>query len=124
MEKELRYELQNRISELTIYPTNAPENAARPYLVYTRINTRNIKTLNGFINKQELSFMFSIMAKRYEDMSSYSKQVEEMLKSFPLTRIGKNASIYVEDLNINNITETYEKELELNREIIDFTIYV
>jgi hypothetical protein len=39
------------------------------------------------------------------------------------TDIGVTKSIHVEDLGLNNINETYEKELGVNRGIIDFTIY-
>lgn len=124
MEKALRYELETKISELlnSVYPTNAPETAERPYLVYSRINTDRIKTLDGYTNKQSLSFMFSIMATQYGDMKSLTKKVEDFLISLPMTTIGQDG-IYVEDISINNIDETYEFNLGVNRGIIDFTIY-
>lgn len=125
IEEALRYELENRIPELAgnIYPTNAPENASRPYLVYARINTKKIKTLQGFTDKQELSYMFSCMGKRYADMKSLTNKVEAFLMSIIQTTIGAE-NLYIEDLNINNIDETYENELKVNRGIIDFTIYI
>ncbi|MDF2608928.1 MAG: hypothetical protein K0R92_402 [Lachnospiraceae bacterium] len=125
MEKELRYELINSISELTnsIYPTNAPEGVLKPYLVYSRINTNKIKTLDGYTNKQALSYMFSIMAQKYGDMITVRDKVEQLLLSLPQRVIGDGGSILVEDLTINNIDETWESELKVNRGIIDFTIY-
>ena len=125
MEKALRYELENRISELKdeIYPTNAPETSTKPYLVYTRISTNKTKTLEGFTGKQALSFMFSIMATRYGEMKFLTKKVEDFLMSLPGTSIGEE-NIYIEDLTINNVTEQYEHELKINRGIIDFTIYI
>jgi len=124
MEKALRKEIEAKIPELknSIYPTNAPENSTKPYLVYTRINTKRIKTLEGYTNRQALSYMFSCMAKRYEDMKSLTKKVEDLLISMPKTSIGTQ-QIYIEDIDINNIDEQYEHELKLNRGIIDFTIY-
>jgi len=124
MEEALRYELENRIPELKdeIYPTNAPETASKPYLVYARITTRRDKTLKGYTDSQALSYMFSVMAHRYADMKSLTKKVEDFLLSLPGTTIGEEA-IYVEDLSINNIAEQYEHELRVNRGIIDFTIY-
>lgn len=131
MEKALKYELIQNIPELvdTIYPTNAPENipkkldgTPKPYLVYARINTQKIKTLQGFTNKQHLSYMFSIMAPKYSDMALIRKKVEELLMSIPQTTIGVD-NTFVEDLDINNIDETWENELKVNRGIIDFTIY-
>lgn len=128
METALRNELETKIEELKpladgtgyIFPTNAPEGATRPYLVYTRISTKKIKTLEGIQNKEYLSFMFSIMATKYGDMKRITTKVEKMLISLPQTKIG---NFYVEDIDINNIHEVYEHELKVNRGIIDFTIY-
>jgi hypothetical protein len=124
MEKALRYELEQHITELVgqIYPTHAPEGATKPYLVYARINTDTIETLQGYTNKQALSYMFSIMAVKYGDMKSLTDRVEALLKSFPLTSIGLE-NIYIEQVKINNVTETWENALGVNRGIIDFTIY-
>lgn len=125
MEVALRSKLVQEIPELVdqIYPTNAPEGSKGPYLVYTRINTNKIKTLEGLTGKEYLSFMFSIMATRYSDMVTVRKKVEDLLLSLPKRYIGSDNSIYVEDLDINDITEQYEHELQVNRGIIDFTIY-
>ena len=122
MEIALRNLIENNIEELQneIYPTNAPEGATRPYLVYTRINTKKVKTLQGTTNKEYLSYMFSIMATKYKDMKSLTKKVEDLLISLPGTTMG---NFYIEDIDINNITEQYEHELKVNRGIIDFTIY-
>ncbi len=125
MESALRYELIKAIPELkdNIYPTNAPEDSTKPYLVYARINTRRLKTFEGYTGNQELSYMFSIMAKRYADMKSMRDKVEQALLSLPKKYIGADNSIFVEDIDINNVTEQYEHELKVNRGIIDFTIY-
>ena len=122
METALRLEINTNIPDLKnqIYPTNAPEGSKGPYLVYSRITTRKIKTLQGLIGKEYLSYMFSIMATRYGDMKRITKQVEDLLISLPGQQIG---DFYIEDLDINNIHEVYEHELKVNRGIIDFTIY-
>ena len=125
MEKALRYELIKAIPELNnqIYPTNAPETATKPYLVCARINTRKTKTLEGYTDKQELSYMFSIMATKYADMVALRNKVEQLLLSLPQRSIGSDSSIFIEDIDINNIDETWESQLHVNRGIIDFTIY-
>jgi hypothetical protein len=125
METALRYEINTKITELkdSIYPTNAPETYTKPYLVYTRITTRKTKTLEGYTDKQALSYLFSIMATKYSDMVRLRGQVEEALLSIPKTEIGDKTKYYIEDLDINNIDEQYEHELKVNRGIIDFTIY-
>lgn len=125
IETALKHEIIQAIPELNnkIYPTNAPEGAEGPYLVYIRITTNMIKTLEGYTDKQAVSYMFSIMAARYSEMVRVRKQVEELLLSLPKRHIGKDSSIFIEDLDINNVTEQYEHELKVNRGIIDFTIY-
>lgn len=124
METALRYELIQTIPELnnSIYPTNAPEGSTKPFLVYARINTRKIKTLEGYTNKQALSYMFSIMAVKYSEMKSLTQKVEDLLISLPKKSIGTQG-IYIGDLDINNVHEQYEHELGVNRGIIDVTIY-
>lgn len=125
METALRYEINTNIPDLKdkIYPTNAPEGAIGPYLVYARINTRKIKTLQGYTNKQHLSYMFSVMAAKYSDMVRVRKQVEDLLVGMIKKEIGNTTKFYVEDLDINNTDEQYEHLLDVNRGIIDFTIY-
>lgn len=122
MEVTLRNLIETNIPELKdeLYPTNAPEGHSKPYLVYTRITTNKLKTLEGFTGQEYLSFMFSIMATRYGDMKYLTKKVEDLLISLP----GKQLENYfIEDIDINNVHETYEHELKVNRGIIDFTIY-
>jgi len=125
MEKALKYELETNIIELVgnVYPTNAPETSIKPYLVYTRINTKDDKTLGGYTGTGALSFMFSIMATKYGDMKSITTKVVNLIKTFIGTGIGVDNSIHVQDIEINNVSETYEPLLLVNRGIIDFTIY-
>lgn len=125
METALRYELVQAIPELNnqIFPTNAPEGAKGTYLVYARLTTDETKTLEGYTGNGAISYMFSIMAKKYEDMVRVRQQVKQLLLSLPKRNIGKDGSFFIEDLSINNITEQYEHELGVNRGIIDFTIY-
>jgi hypothetical protein len=125
MEAALRYELEQHISELVgqIHPTHAPETATKPYLVYARINTNEEETLEGYTGNEALSFMFSCMAIKYGDMKSLTDKVVAFLKSINLTAIGEE-QIYIQKMKINNVTETWENELGVNRGIVDFTIYI
>lgn len=124
IEISLRQELVILVPEFNnqIYPTNAPETSTKPYLVYTRLNTNRTKTLEGYTDKQALTFMFSIMATEYSEMKSLTKKVEDFLLHVAKTSIGAN-QVYIEDVNINNVSEQYEHALGINRGIIDFTIY-
>lgn len=125
MEIALRHELINAVPELNnqVYPTNAPEGATKPYLVYMRTGTDLIKTLQGYTGDEYLSFVFNVMAPKYSDMSRIRKVVKEMLMDFPKSIIGNNDRYFIEDININDINEQYEHQLGVNRGIINFTIY-
>ena len=125
METALRYELVNKIPELNnqVFPTNAPEGADKPYLVYMRTGTDLLKTLQGYTGDEYLSFVFNVMAVRYADMSRIRKEVQTMLMDFPSTTIGNTNKYHVEEITINNIDEQFEHQLKVNRGIIDFTIY-
>ena len=125
MEMALRHELINAVPELNnqVYPTNAPEGATKPYLVYMRTGTDLIKTLQGYTGDEYLSFVFNVMAPKYSDMSRIRKVVKEMLTDFPKSIIGNNDRYFIEDININDINEQYEHQLGVNRGIINFTIY-
>ena len=125
METALRYELVNTIPELDnqVFPTNAPETATKPYLVYTRTGTDLLKTLQGYTGDEYLSFVFNVMSVRYSDMSRIRKSVQEMLMGFPKETIGNAGKYFIEEITINNIDEQYEHQLGVNRGIVDFTIY-
>lgn len=125
METALRFELIQEIPELNnqVFPTNAPESATKPYLVYMRSGTTLTKTLQGYTGQEDLSFVLNIMAPKYSDMSRIRNKVKELLLSFPKTVIGNGNRYFVEDLNINTIDEQYEHQLGVNRGIVDFTIY-
>mgnify|MGYP000897563367 CR=1 FL=1 len=124
MEKALRYELEQAIPELAgnIYPTNAPEAAEKPYLVYYRQNTDHVKTLEGYTDKQGLTYLYSVMAAKYGDMKILRDKIEAFLLALPGQDIGEDG-IHIEDVDINNINETYEFNLRMNRGIIDFTVF-
>jgi len=125
MEEALRHALLLSVPELTdrIYPTNAPETATKPYMVYMRVDTDRVKTLDGYTDKQAFRYLFNAMAVRYGDMKALCDKTEAFLLSLAGSRIGRDGNIYVEDVNINNIEEIYEFGLKVNRGIIDFTIY-
>jgi len=123
MEKALRYEL-NKIAEINnkIYPTNAPEGKAPPYLVYILSSYKRIKTFEGRTNSTDSSYLLNILAGSYSEMKSLTEKVEDCINSFLQNEVG-NEGIYISDLTVHNISEQYEHELKLYRGIIDVTFY-
>ena len=125
MEKELKYEIEQAVTALagSIYPTNAPETNTKPCLVYMRTSTELLKAFDGQTGKQKASYMLSVMAPKYSDMKSLTNSVVAELLTFTGTSIGASDTVYIEDLTINNVSETYEFEMMVNRGIIDFTVF-
>ena len=125
MEKEIRYELLQVIPELedNIYPTNAPEESAKPYLVYYLDGGEDLKTLEGYLDHGECHYLFSCMAKRYSDMKDFTSKIEQCLKTFPGRAIGEDENLLIQDIQIRKPKEVWEPELKLNRGIIDCIIY-
>lgn len=121
MEQALRYEL-NKIPEINnkIFPTNAPEGETAPYLVYI-VSKRPLKTLEGTTKDRETNIMLNVFCNSYSEMKSLNKKVEDLIITFPLRSIGDNGP-YIEDLTMDESSEAYESELQLQRGIIPFTI--
>ena len=84
IEKAFVYEIEKAIPELkkNIYPTNAPKESVRPYLVYYRDRTDRLRTLEGDTGSRGIGFLFSIMAARYEDMRRLTDRAEALLLTF------------------------------------------
>jgi hypothetical protein len=131
MEKELIYKIRQTIPELNsniagqtrIYAVNAPKLDFDYCLVYMQTDTNRDKTLKGFIDNNQRSYLFNLIAKDYATMIDIRNKLEDLLMDIPLTFIGETSTIYVEDININRIQNTWENEIECYRGIIDFTIY-
>lgn len=123
MEKALRYEL-NQITEITnkIYPINAPEVKEPPYLVYVLTRYEQTKTLTEIKNNIEASYLINVLASSYAQMKEIAKKVKDKVLTFHRRKIGTEG-IFIADLKIDNISETYEHELKLYRGIIVITFW-
>ncbi len=122
IEKALRYEL-NKISELEnrIFPTNAPEGQKPPYLVYIT-SKKTLKDLDGVTKDRECYVMLNILCNSYLQMKYILKKIEDIVVNLPLRNIAED-SLYIQDIDITDISETYEEQLKLQRGIIAFTVY-
>ncbi|MCF0149150.1 MAG: hypothetical protein HUJ77_12235 [Clostridium sp.] len=122
IEKALRQEL-NKINEIQnkIYPLNAPEGIKPPYIVYVSQFNR-IKTLNELKNEKECVCIINILCSTYNEMKNITKKVENKVIEFLFNKIG-DEHLYICDLNINDVTETYEEQVKLHRGIISVTFY-
>ena len=55
-------------------------------------------------------------------MKDITKKVEDIIINFPLKIIG-GGNLYIQDIDITDISESYEEQLKLHRGIITFTVY-
>jgi hypothetical protein len=118
MDKALRFEL-NKITEISnkIYPTHAPEGDKGPYLVYNKPKYRQGKTLDGATNNTEVSYLLNVLCSSYAQAVDITEKVKDLILTFPLRTIGND--VFINDMTIQNIAQTYEHELGLNRTIIE-----
>lgn len=126
MEKALVYEIEKYILDLqgNVYPTNAPETSTKPYLVYYRGNTEFYKTLDSMSNMERQDILFNVMASKYADVKRIADLIVSLLNSLPGTSIGDEGQlIEIQDMEIRNVSETFEPELQVHRLIIDFSIW-
>lgn len=106
------------------YPLNAPEGESRPHVVYSRLATDRDKTLDDQGTEHEIRFMFSVLTTSYIAMKSLVTEIEALLLGMQYRIIGSgDNTYYVQDVEINTTPESWEKELQRHRGIIDFTIY-
>lgn len=122
IEKALRYEL-NKVSELEnkIFPMNAPEGQKPPYLVYIT-RKKLLKDLDGATEDRECYLILNILCSSYSQMKYITKNIEDIIVKFPLKSIGEE-NLYIQDIDITDISESYEDQLKLHRGIIPFTVY-
>lgn len=122
IEKALRYEL-NKISELEnkVFPTNAPEGKKSPYLVYIT-SKKTAKDLDGVTKDRECYVMLNTLCNSYSQMKYIVKKIEDIVINLPLSNIGED-NLYIQDIDITDISEIYEEQLKLQRGIIAFTVY-
>ncbi|WP_195990006.1 hypothetical protein [Clostridium sp. D53t1_180928_C8] len=122
IEKALRDEL-NKVSEIEnkIFPMNAPEGQKAPYLVYIT-RKKHLKNLDGVTENKECYLILNVLCSSYSQMKDISKKIEVIITKFPLRTIGEE-NLYIQDIDLSDITEDYEEQLKLHRGIIPFTVY-
>lgn len=125
IEKALVHELKT-VTALTggSYPLNAPEGETRPHVVYSRLFTDRDRTLDDQGEEHEIRMMFSVLATSYGAMKALSESIQMLLLGMRHRLIGPaGGQYYIQDIEITNTPEQWEKELQKHRGIIDFTIF-
>lgn len=105
---------------LKVYPSHAPKNEPGDYIVYIGNNYTRLKELQGYMDNKEKSILINVLCNSYSTMKSYLNSLEERLVILPGQTI---RNIYFEDITINDISESYENELQKERGILNITIH-
>lgn len=92
-----------------IYPLVAPQNVAKPYMTYRVITGLKLQCMSGTIYQGDFRFQIDVWGLTYSNVKAISEAV-------------KNALVGFMDSNNINITDDYESETQLFRQIIDFKI--
>jgi len=108
-----------------IYPLDAPEATAGngvPYLIYGSSEGLRDKTLGGYLDSKEVRAELNIIAARYADMKSITKQVIAILLSFEGRQIGSGGP-FIDELVYQSPVEIYENQPNLYRCVVEFSAY-
>lgn len=92
-----------------IYPMVAPQNVAKPYMTYQVVSGLKIQCIGGEIYQGNFRFQIDVWGLTYSNVKAVSEAVKSAL-------VGFKAS------NNIDITDDYESETQLFRQIIDFRI--
>lgn len=92
-----------------IYPKVAPQNVARPYIVYHVISDVSNQCLGGGVYQNQVRVQIDCWSEKYSEVKSMKQAVKDSLIGFK-----SSSEIYSMD--------DYEPETKLFRELIDFKI--
>lgn len=126
LESAVKEELQT-ISGLAnnIFPLEAPENFAPPFLVYDSSYGVNIQTLSGVLSSKEIDFVVQIVATSYTEMKTITSGVIQRLLSFQSRNIGTTDQYFVQQIRVDvQPDEIWDKEVDLYRSQINFIINI
>ena len=113
--------LENRIYPLTSPEANADSGV--PYLIYGSSEGLRDKSLGeGYLDSKTVEVELNIVAARYADMKTITKQVVDLLLSFELRKIGTTGP-FIQELVYEAPVEIYEEEPDLYRCVVEFTAY-
>lgn len=124
IESAVKEELQTITA--SVFPLNAPEGQAYPYLVYASSGPINTQTLSGVLSSKEIEFELYVVSSTYSNLKTLASGVIQRLLSFQGRAIGTtDVSNKVQEVVIaDNPEETYDKTIGEYRMLIEFTLYV
>lgn len=119
-ESSMRTELM-KITGLNnkVFPLNAPEGTASPYLVYVSSNGIEAKSHDGYLDLITVGCELNIVHSTYPDMKSLAGLVVEKLKTFQGATIG---DVFIQNITYEAPVELYESEIDAYRTVINIEV--
>lgn len=107
-----------------VYPVNAPEGTAVPYLTYETSDHAEKKTMEGYGTTGTLECTVDVFDKTYSGMKELGKATKEKIKTFMGRNIGEGAGPYIQNVTFDDLLpEFYEPNVDLYRKSITFTVF-
>lgn len=122
-EQALRAELVT-LSNLSskVFPLFAPEGTTPPFVVYQKIRTDYVKTLDGTQEKRDGFYEFDILAPTYAVLQSQYVALVDKFKTFIGRNIGTNGP-FIQNVTIENAVELYENQVDWHRMNLEVKFY-
>lgn len=105
-----------------VFPLFAPEGTTPPFIVYQKIRTDYVKTLDGTQTKRDGWYEFDILAPTYSELQTQYTQLVTKLKTFTGRTIGTNGP-FIENVTIENAVELYENQVDWHRMNMEVKFY-
>ncbi|MCP8969723.1 DUF3168 domain-containing protein [Ectobacillus ponti] len=102
-----------------VFPLNATEGTAPPFVVYVSNNGVQDKTLSGYLSTREVECEINIIHGTYSSMKALSQQVLEKILSFQGRIIGGQNGILIRNVTYHSPVELYESEILCYRSVLE-----
>ena len=110
-----------------VFPINAPEGTAAPYVTYESDDQAKEKGLDGFISSGPLHCTVDVVHNSYANMKALAALVKAEIESWIMSTIGASTGVtgvYIQDVTFDELLpELFEPAVNLYRKSIGFTVY-
>lgn len=122
-EQALRAELVS-ISGLSakVFPMQAPEGIAAPFVIYQKTMTEYIKTMDGTTGTRMGRYEIDVLAATYADLQTYLVAIKNKMLSMENSVVGTGGP-FVQAVVIQNLIEIFEDAVKFYRANFEVTFY-
>jgi len=101
-----------------IFPVIAPQDVARPFVVFQKISNERISAMGSDTDIARARFQFTSYAETHEGARDVGKQVRLALQRYS----GVVATVTIDDIFIENELDDYDPETLLHSKVQDFEV--